>query len=104
MNKLSLADRLLGRQQIVVGCTVTIEHTNESLEAHVELDGIEPESGDKVRVLDAPTDIRFGDRFVCERQAVVVRGGPLDSLWARLSAAAEFPELYDLSFTGRRQL
>ena len=99
-----MINRLLGRRLIVVPCTVSIEHTHLSLEAHVELEGVDVESGDEVRVHDAPTDVAFGDSLVCERTATVMRGGWFDHLWARIAGMADFTELYDLSFTGRRQL
>ena len=41
---------------VEVPCTVEIEHTTESLHAHVEpRRGFEIEPGDEVQVLDAPT-------------------------------------------------
>ena len=97
-------DRLLGREHFRVPCTVEVEHTNEFLGAHVELDGFDPQPGDEVRVHDAPTNVGFGERVVCQREATVMRGGWFDRLWARVSAAPEITELYDLSFTPRRDL
>jgi F420-0:gamma-glutamyl ligase-like protein len=83
---------------------VTIVHSNESLEAHVELDGIEVRAGDQVLVHQAPVDVGFGERVECRRHATVVRGNWLDGLWARWRGAMEINELYDLSFTSRRRL
>jgi hypothetical protein len=97
-------DRILGRQTFHVPCTVEVEHTNEFLGAHVELAGFDPPPGDEVLVHDAPTDVPFGERVVCEREATVKRGGWLDRIWARLAAAPEITELYDISFTPRREL
>jgi hypothetical protein len=87
-----------------VPCTVTIVHSNESLEAHVELDGIQVRAGDQVLVHAAPTDVAFGESVECRRQATVVRGNWIDRLWARWRGAIEINELYDLSFTSRRRL
>jgi len=95
---------LTGRHAFEVPCTVEIEHTNEYLKAHVDLDGVEVGPGDEVRVHDAPTGVAFGERVVCQRRATVTRGGWLDRLWARLAAAPEMTELYDLSFTSGRKL
>ena len=86
-----------------VPCTITIVHSNESLEAHVELEGVEVGAGDQVLVHDAPTDVKFGERLSCRRTATVVHGGLADRVWARLRGAIELNELYDLSFTPRRR-
>lgn len=86
-----------------IPCTVTIVHSNESLEAHVELEGVTVEAGDQVMVHEAPTDVGFGEQIVCRRRATVIRGGLMDRLWARWRGNMELNELYDLSFTpGRR--
>lgn len=87
-----------------VPCTVTIIHSNESLEAHVDLQGIEVAAGDQVLVHEAPTNVAFGEQIVCDRRATVIRGGWLDRVWAYWRGAVEFNELYDLSFTSRRRL
>lgn len=87
-----------------VPCTVTIVHSNESLEAHVELDGVDVDAGDQVLVHEAPTDVAFGERIVCRRLATVIRGNWFDRLWARWRGTMEITELYDLSFTSRRRL
>jgi hypothetical protein len=100
----TLSDVLMGRRIYQVPCTVEIEHTNEFLKAHVELEGIEVEAGDAVRVIDPPTDVGFGDRIFCHRQATVTRGGWFDRLWARVAASGELNELYDISFTSGRRL
>jgi len=86
-----------------IPCTVTIIHSNESLEAHVDLEGVEVSGGDQVLVHQPPTDVGFGEQIICRRRATVIRGGLADRLWARWRGAVELNELYDLSFTpGRR--
>lgn len=95
---------LTGRKSFEVPCTVEVEHTNEYLGAHVHLHGIEVGPGDEVRVHEAPTDVGFGEKISCERRATVVRGGWLDRLWARAIGVRELHDLYDVSFTPRRQL
>lgn len=97
-------DQLLGRRTLEVPCRVSIVNSNESLEAHVELEGVTVEPGDQVCVIDPPTEVTFGESLVCERRATVTRGGWYDRLWAHVSALFELNELYDLSFTPRRQL
>jgi hypothetical protein len=86
-------------------CTVEIEHSPESLHAHVELDGdIEIEPGDQVLVHDAPTDVPFGETLVVRRTATIIRAGLAERLWTRLAGNFELTELYDVSFTERRRL
>lgn len=99
-----MAGRLFRKTLDDVPCTVTIVHNNESLEAHVDLQGVEVSAGDQVLVHQPPTDVAFGDRIVCERRATVIRGGWLDRLWSHWRGAIELTELYDLSFTSRRRL
>jgi hypothetical protein len=51
----------LTRRSFEAPCTVEIEHSADSLHAHVEIEGdIEIEPGDQVLVHDAPTDVRYG--------------------------------------------
>ena len=95
----------LSRRQFEIPCTVEIEHSSESLHAHVEIDGdfvIEP--GDEVLVLDAPTDIPFGGKITERRTAIITRAGALERLWTRWTGDFELTELYDVSFTERRIL
>ena len=95
----------LVRRRFEFPCTVEIEHTPASLHAHVEIDGdfvIEP--GDEVLVLDAPTDIPFGEKIVLRRTAVVTRAGALERAWTKWIGNFELTELYDVSFTERRTL
>ena len=93
------------RRRYEFPCTVEIEHTPESLHAHVEIEGdfiIEP--GDEVLVLDAPTDIPFGEKIVLRRTAIVTRAGALERIWTKWIGNFELTELYDVSFTERRSL
>jgi len=95
----------LARRRYEFPCTVEIEHSPESLHAHVEIDAdftIEP--GDEVLVLDAPTEIPFGEKIVLRRTAIVTRAGALERAWTKLTGNFELTELYDVSFTERRTL
>lgn len=95
----------LARRSFETGCTVAVEHTEESLAAHVELDGdlaIAP--GDRVQVHGGPIRVAFGQRLTVRRQATVSRASWLERAWVRLTARFELAELYDLSFSSRRSL
>jgi hypothetical protein len=96
---------MIGRRRIDTACTVMVEHTAESLSAHVELDGdlaIGP--GDRVRVHGAPVSVPFGRSIRVRRFATLERATPLERAWTRLCARFEFGELYDVSFSPRRSL
>jgi hypothetical protein len=101
---MSLATWLFGAR-FEAPCTIEIEHSAESLHAHVTLEGdvlIEP--GDEVLVHDAPTDVPYGQTVVVERTATVRRAGVLERVWTKLAGNFELTELYDVSFTERRRL
>jgi len=88
-----------------VPCTLDIEHTAESLHAHVELEGgVQIEPGDKVKVHGEAIDVPFGERRTFRRTATVTRAGWTDRLWIRLTSRLELTELYDVSFTSGRKL
>jgi hypothetical protein len=93
---------LTGRSTIDRPCTVDLEQTTESLHAYVEIDGIEIHPGDQVIVHDAPTQVAFGQRIVCDRYATIVRAGPLGNILARLKGYLELTELYEVSFSDGR--
>lgn len=85
-----------------VPCTVEIEHTAESLHAHVAIEGIDIGPGDQVTVHGAPTRIPFGERAVVECEATVVRAGPIERLMARVEGYLELTELYEVGFSEGR--
>lgn len=88
-----------------VGCTVEVSHRFESLHAHVELDGDIPiHPGDEVLVHGQPISPPYGEVVRERRVATVVRAGPLERLWTRLTGDLEFMELLEFSFTERRTL
>jgi hypothetical protein len=93
---------LTGRSTVEVPCTVELEHTEDSLHAYVELEGVEVGPGDEVLVHDAPTQFNVGERTVHRRRATVRRAGPLDRLWTRLTARLELTELYEVGFSSWR--
>ncbi|MEL7488046.1 MAG: hypothetical protein AAGJ87_12615 [Pseudomonadota bacterium] len=93
----------LTHRQFYTPCTVTVLHTEETLEAHVELDGdLNPEIGDRIIVGGAPVQVRFGETLVLRREAKVTRAAVWDKLWTRLKSFFLLTELYEVSFsTGR---
>ncbi|MEO0755051.1 MAG: hypothetical protein AAFY85_09670 [Pseudomonadota bacterium] len=83
-----------------VPCTITVEHTTETLEAHVTLgNDIRTEIGDRITVHGASVAVEFGETSVFERMATVRRAGTLEKLWIRICAFFEFTELYEVSFS-----
>jgi len=90
-------------KRFTVPCTIRVEHTYESLEAHLELaHGVEPTVGDKVLVHGAPVSVPFGQSAVFEREATVTRAGPVEKAWIKLCAFLDFTELYEVSFSEGR--
>lgn len=88
-----------------VPCTIEVEHTFDSLHAHVELDGgvvIEP--GDQVVVHGSPIRVPYGERATIRRMATVTRASWLERAWTRLTGRAEFMELLEFSFSERARL
>lgn len=86
-----------------VECRITVEHTDESLEAHVELDGDVPSIvGDKILVHGAPVSVPYGGRLDIRRHATVTRATFLERQIVRLRAMFELTELYEVSFSGGR--
>jgi len=97
--------QLVTRETINVPCTVEVEHTFESLHAHVELDGgIAVEPGDKVRVHGEPIEVPYGERMTFRRDATVTRATRIERLWTRLTGDLEFMELCEFSFSERTAL
>ena len=91
------------RRRFTVPCTIRVEHTYESLEAHVELDGdIEPGIGDKVLVHGAPVSVPFGRSLVLRREATVTRANIFEKALVRFQSMFELTELYEVSFTDGR--
>jgi hypothetical protein len=92
-------------RSILTACTIDIEHSEQSLHAHVELDGAPlMRAGDKVLVHGEPIRVAFGERIRLRREATIERAGWLTRTLARLAARFELTELYEVSFTSRRTL
>lgn len=92
-------------RQFDVGCTIEIEHTFESLHAHVELDGgIGMEPGDTIKVHGDPIIVPYGEKQVLRRTATVKRANPLERVWTRATGDLEFMELLEFSFSSGSEL
>jgi hypothetical protein len=92
---------VIGRTQFDTACRIRVEHTEDFLNAHVELDGdVAIQPGDKVRVHGAPIRVPFGRSETFERTATVTRAGAIGRLWTKLIGHFEMAELYEVSFSG----
>ena len=88
------------RHTFSTACTVTVLHTDETLEAHVELDDdVLPSAGDKIIVHGAPVRVEYGDEITLRRNASVTRGSVFDKLWVRIKSLFLLTELYEVSFS-----
>jgi hypothetical protein len=95
---------LLGRRQLTAQAVLDLEHTADSLHAHVEIDGIDLGPGDEVLLLGVDSRLRFGERRRRTAVAVVTRAGWLRRHWFRLTSMLQLTSLYDISFSDRRVL
>lgn len=97
--------KLFARQALKTPCTVQVEHTDESLCAHVELDGdVAIRPGDRVLVHGDPIQVAYGRRISVRRFATVERANRFEQAWTRFRSRFELSELYEVSFTTRRSL
>jgi hypothetical protein len=94
----------LGRDTIVVPCTIEIEHTWESLHAHVELEGIEVGPGDEVHVQGGEIVVPYGESRILHRMATVTRASAPERLWVKMTGDFEFMELLEFSFSSGEKL
>ena len=86
-------------------CTVRVQNTFESLEAHIELDGnpdLKP--GDRVKVHGEPIAVPYGESLVLRRRATVTRASALERAMARLRGDLDVFEMFEVSFTSGRTL
>jgi hypothetical protein len=79
-------------------CDIDIEQTWESFHAHAIPDGAEIGPGDVVIVHDAPTTIGFGETFMGQSRATLIRANPLVRFWTEISSIFEITELYEVGF------
>ena len=88
-----------------VPCTVEVEHTNESLHAHVTFKAkVEIEPGDEVEVHGPPIEVPFGESGSFERTATVHKATWVGRRWAKFTGRFELMELCEFSFTSGEKL
>ncbi len=93
------------RRRLEVPCTIDVEHSFDSLHAHVDLgERIEVRPGDSVTVHGEPIRVAYGERVRLERRATVVRAPWPERVWTRLAARFELMELLEVSFSTWRRL
>ena len=85
-------------------CTIEIEHTWESLHAHVELEGLTVEPGDEVHVQGGEIVVPYGESRVLHRMATVTRASAPERLWVKMTGDFEFMELLEFSFSSGEKL
>lgn len=91
------------KRRFTVPCKITVEHTMESLEAHVALgNGVEPGLGDRVAVHGDAVTVPFGESITIEREATITRANIFEKFWLRLKSQVEVTELYEVSFSPGR--
>ena len=91
------------KKRVDVDCTVEIENTFESLEAHVRFnDGTVVQPGDEVIVHGQPIEVPYGQKQVFERRATIERASALERIWTRATGDFEFMELCEFSFSEGR--
>jgi uncharacterized Zn finger protein len=100
-----MLSRFFRRESVEVPCTIQIEHTFNSLHAHVELDGgVTIEPGDEVRVHGEPIVVPYGETRTIRRTATVTKAGLIERAWTRATGDLEFMELCEFSFSSGRKL
>lgn len=98
-----MTTKILTRETISTQCTVTVRHTEETLEAHVELDdGLLPTVGDRITVFGEPIQVDYGRTVQFRRDAHLTRGCAMDKFWTKFRSLFDMTELYEVSFSSRR--
>lgn len=96
-------DQSTTARRFTVPCTISVKHTMETLEAHVELDnGVKPTLGDRIIVDGKSVAVPYGESITLRRNATVIRANALEKLWMKLKSRFELTELYEVSFTSGR--
>jgi flagellar basal body rod protein FlgF len=97
--------RLFTRESFDIPCTIEVEHSFDSLHAHVELDGdIKIYPGDEVLVHGEPIVVPYGEKQTIRRNATVTRASAIERAWTRATGDLEFMELCEFSFSSGRKL
>ena len=89
----------LGQSQtMIVPCRVTIGQTAESLHAHMELDAIDINPGDIVRLIQAAPTSVSRDETVYQAHVSVERAGFLARMLTRVAGFFSILELIEVGF------
>jgi hypothetical protein len=85
-------------------CTLDLEHTSNSLHAHVAIVGCELGPGDSVVLSNVDHRLRFGEQRSVAAVATVTRAGWLRRQWFKAVSMMQLTSLYDVSFSDRKRL
>lgn len=97
--------QLFRRHRFDVRCVIEVEHTFDSLHAHVQLENDLPlHPGDAVRVHGKPIVVPYGEKRIIRRMATVTRASAIERVWTRATGSLEFMELCEFSFSSGRKL
>jgi len=88
------------RRRVDVPCSLDLESTHDHLHAHVHLEGVEVEPGDRVTVHGAPSRIPYGEKLTIQSEATVEQASWLQRQLIKIVGVREFYELYDVGFEG----
>jgi hypothetical protein len=85
-------------RRIDVACTLRVGQTPESLHAHMELDAIDINPGDIVRLIQAAPTSVSRDETVYQARVSVERAGFLARMLTRVSGFFSILELIEVGF------
>jgi hypothetical protein len=92
---------LAWRRVRTVPVTLDLERTHDQFFAHVELpEGVLVNEGDEVLVHDAPTTLRFGEKYSMQSQATISHASWPRRLLQRVLGTSEITGLYEVGFEG----
>ena len=94
---------MMQRVSIIAPCTIRVDRTAECFQAHMDIDGIEINAGDEVRVLVAPNIVDHGGAMVCYSEVVVTRAGFFARLRERLFGFFDVLELVEVGFAPKER-
>lgn len=83
-----------------VPCTIDLENTPQEFHAHVELNGVEVNEGDRVLVHGAPSSIPLGEKRTMAANATVQQASWPRRVLVRVLGTSGITELYEVGFEG----
>lgn len=96
----ALGGWMLYRRTRQVACTIDLESTPQEFHAHVVLDGVEVNEGDRVLVHGAPTRIPLGEKRTMAASATVEQASWPRRVMTRVLGTSGITELYEVGFEG----